>query len=116
MADELLFAYTDPGPVPLDEFHDWYDNEHGPARLTVPGFLPGYRFRALDAAPPPWPPGMPPSTSPCCWRYPAGGGSAGTGCCPGPRPRGCRCMTSTPPTCCPPRSTRPPRPRHGGTG
>ena len=54
MADELLFAYTDPGPVPLAEFHDWYDNEHGPARLTVPGFLAGYRFRALDDASPPW--------------------------------------------------------------
>jgi hypothetical protein len=54
MADGLLFAYTDPGRVPLDEFHDWYDNEHGPARLTVPGISAGYRFRALDDAAPPW--------------------------------------------------------------
>jgi hypothetical protein len=54
MADGLLFAYTDPGRVPLDEFHDWYDSEHGPARLTVPGITAGYRFRALDEAAPPW--------------------------------------------------------------
>jgi hypothetical protein len=53
-ADGLLFAYTDPGSVPLDEFHDWYDNEHGPARLTVPGISAGYRYRATDGQAPPW--------------------------------------------------------------
>ena len=54
MADGLLFVYTDPGPVPAAEFHDWYDNEHAPARLTVPGITSGYRFHALDDAAPPW--------------------------------------------------------------
>lgn len=54
MADGLLFVYTEPGPVPADEFHDWYDNEHGPARLTVPGISAGYRFRALDNQAPHW--------------------------------------------------------------
>ena len=54
MADGLLFAYSDPGPIPAAEFNDWYDNEHGPARLTVPGISAGYRFRALDEAAPPW--------------------------------------------------------------
>ena len=54
MADGLLFVYTDPGPVPAAEFSDWYDNEHGPARLTVPGIVSGYRFHALDDAAPPW--------------------------------------------------------------
>ena len=54
MPDGLLFVYTDPGPVPAAEFHDWYDNEHGPARLTVPGIMSGYRFHALDDAEPPW--------------------------------------------------------------
>jgi hypothetical protein len=53
-ADGLLFAYTDPGPVPLDEFNDWYDTEHGPARLTVPGISAGYRYRATDGQAPPW--------------------------------------------------------------
>jgi hypothetical protein len=54
MPDGLLFVYTDPGPVPAAEFHDWYDNEHGPARLTVPGITSGYRFHALDDAEPSW--------------------------------------------------------------
>jgi hypothetical protein len=53
-ADGLLFVYPDPGPVPADEFHDWYDNEHGPARLTVPGISAGHRFRALDDQAPRW--------------------------------------------------------------
>lgn len=54
MTDGLLLAYSDPGPVPLAEFTDWYDNEHGPARLTVPGISAGYRFRALDDQAPRW--------------------------------------------------------------
>jgi hypothetical protein len=54
MPDGLLFVYTDPGPVPAAEFHDWYDNEHGPARMTVPGITSGYRFHALDDAEPAW--------------------------------------------------------------
>jgi hypothetical protein len=53
-ADGLLFAYTDPGPVALEEFNDWYDNEHGPARLTVPGISAAYRYQALDGQAPPW--------------------------------------------------------------
>ncbi len=53
-SDSLLFVYSDPGTVPVDEFNDWYDNEHGPARLTVPGISAGYRFRALDGQAPPW--------------------------------------------------------------
>ena len=54
MANGLFYVYTDPGTVPEAEFHDWYDHEHGPARLTVPGVLGAYRYRALDEAKPPW--------------------------------------------------------------
>ncbi len=54
VADGLLFVYSEPGPVPVAEFNDWYDNEHGPARLTVPGISAGYRFRALDDKQPRW--------------------------------------------------------------
>jgi hypothetical protein len=51
MAAGLLFVYTDvgAGPVAEADYHDWYDHEHGPARLTVPGLTgavlsePGYR-------------------------------------------------------------------------
>ena len=53
-SDGLLFVYSDPGTTPVAEFNDWYDNEHGPARLTVPGISAGYRFRALDGQAPPW--------------------------------------------------------------
>jgi hypothetical protein len=54
MAAGLFYVYTEPGSVDEAEFHDWYDHEHGPARLTVPGFGRAYRYRALDAEKPPW--------------------------------------------------------------
>ena len=54
MAHGLFYVYTDPGTVPEADFHDWYDHEHGPRRLTVPGFLGGYRYGAVDDAKPPW--------------------------------------------------------------
>jgi hypothetical protein len=50
----LFYVYTDPGSVPEAEFHDWYDHEHGPARLTVPGIRSGRRYQALDDQKPPW--------------------------------------------------------------
>jgi hypothetical protein len=54
MTAGLFYVYTDPGTVDETEFHDWYDHEHGPARLTVPGFGRAYRYRALDGEKPPW--------------------------------------------------------------
>jgi hypothetical protein len=54
MAAGLFYVYTDPGTVDEAEFHDWYDDEHGPARLTVPGLGPAYRYRALDELKPAW--------------------------------------------------------------
>jgi hypothetical protein len=54
MAAGLFYVYTDPGSVDEAEFHDWYDHEHGPARLTVPGFGTSRRYRALDDLKPPW--------------------------------------------------------------
>jgi hypothetical protein len=50
----MLYVLSDPGPVPEPEFHDWYNNEHLPARLTVPGITSAYRFAALDEQVPPW--------------------------------------------------------------
>ena len=41
MTAGLFYVYTDPGTVDETEFHDWYDHEHGPARLTVPGIRAG---------------------------------------------------------------------------
>jgi len=54
MADGLFFVYSEPGPVPEDEFNDWYDTEHVPARLAVPGFSHVRRFRAADGEVPSW--------------------------------------------------------------
>jgi hypothetical protein len=54
MAKGLFYVYTDPGAVPEAEFNDWYDHEHGPARLSVPGIPGGRRYRAIDGQKPPW--------------------------------------------------------------
>jgi hypothetical protein len=54
MADDLLFVYSSPGPVDLAEFNDWYDNEHVPSRLALPGFGAVNRYRAADGMKPEW--------------------------------------------------------------
>jgi len=54
MTDGLLFVLSEPGRVPEDEFHEWYDTEHGPARLRLPGVRSGRRYRAADGASPTW--------------------------------------------------------------
>jgi hypothetical protein len=33
------------------DFNDWYDTEHIPERLTIPGFLAARRYRAVEGAP-----------------------------------------------------------------
>ncbi|MFI5615079.1 hypothetical protein [Amycolatopsis sp. NPDC051903] len=54
MTDGLLYVLSEPGAVGEDEFHDWYDTEHAPARVAVPGVRSGHRYRALDGATPTW--------------------------------------------------------------
>lgn len=48
MAKGLLFASFDFRAAHEDEFHDWYDLEHVPERLRVPGFLNAERWIAED--------------------------------------------------------------------
>jgi hypothetical protein len=48
MPKGLLFASFDFSPAQADEFHDWYDLEHIPERLRVPGFLNAERWIADD--------------------------------------------------------------------
>jgi hypothetical protein len=48
MAKGLLFASFDFSPAYEDEFNDWYDLEHIPERLRVPGFLNAERWIAAD--------------------------------------------------------------------
>ncbi|MET8830415.1 hypothetical protein ABZX40_33560 [Streptomyces sp. NPDC004610] len=50
----LLLVESDPGAVDTDAFHRWYDGEHVPARMALPGFRSGTRYRATDGAPPGW--------------------------------------------------------------
>ena len=44
MAKGILIAAMDFSDVAEDEFHDWYDAEHIPERLRVPGFLNAERW------------------------------------------------------------------------
>ena len=67
MTDTGLHFVFGGSDVPEDEFNgqfwfsgrlytynplDWYDNEHAPARLTVPGIKNALRYKALDNQPP----------------------------------------------------------------
>jgi hypothetical protein len=44
MAHGILIAAMDFSAAPEDEFHDWYDLEHVPERLRIPGFLNAERW------------------------------------------------------------------------
>jgi hypothetical protein len=44
----LLFASFDFSTAHADEFHDWYDLEHIPERLRVPGFINAERWIGDD--------------------------------------------------------------------
>jgi hypothetical protein len=44
MAKGILIAAMDFSAGPEDEFHDWYDLEHIPERLRIPGFLNADRW------------------------------------------------------------------------
>jgi hypothetical protein len=48
MAKGILIAAMDFSAAPEDEFHDWYDLEHIPERLRVPGFLNSDRWIGSD--------------------------------------------------------------------
>jgi hypothetical protein len=45
----LLLIMMEPSSVVEEEFNEWYDTEHMPERLSVPGFLSGTRYTAKEA-------------------------------------------------------------------
>ncbi|EPE07135.1 3-oxoadipate enol-lactonase i [Ophiostoma piceae UAMH 11346] len=47
----MLFVTMQPRPgLSLDQFHEWYNNEHGPTRLRLPQiFSTGQRYKASDS-------------------------------------------------------------------
>ena len=52
----ILYVTMAPQPsLPPAQFHDWYQNEHGPGRLRLPQiFSNGFRYRATDGTDPEW--------------------------------------------------------------
>ncbi|KAJ8082791.1 hypothetical protein AAF712_003639 [Marasmius tenuissimus] len=51
----LLFVYGECGAgVNENDFNDWYDNEHAPARVKVPGIFTAVRYLAIDHKSPKW--------------------------------------------------------------
>ncbi|KAK7535088.1 Alpha/Beta hydrolase protein [Phyllosticta citribraziliensis] len=47
----ILYVTMNPhNDLSSDQFHDWYNNEHGPTRLRFPYFLTGFRYKATDLA------------------------------------------------------------------
>lgn len=54
MAEGLLFVLSQPRAGDEPEFHSWYDEEHAPLRLTVPGIRTADRYRAADDTRPEW--------------------------------------------------------------
>src|SRR6478752_5330991 len=49
-----LYVTMQPKPgLSLDQFHEWYNNEHGPTRLRLPQiFSNGLRYKATDGQEP----------------------------------------------------------------
>lgn len=56
MPQGFLAVFTEPGElVPLEEYHDWYDNEHIPLRVDhIQAFLAAARYEATDGITPKW--------------------------------------------------------------
>jgi pimeloyl-ACP methyl ester carboxylesterase len=47
----ILYVTMQPSAtLPQAEFHDWYNNEHGPLRLRLPFVKNGFRYRARDGS------------------------------------------------------------------
>src|SRR5277367_4170531 len=45
----ILYVAMQPKPsLAAAQFHDWYNNEHGPGRLRLPFCENGFRYRATD--------------------------------------------------------------------
>jgi len=56
MLPGFLAVFSEPGiNVTIDEYQDWYDDEHIPIRLNhLPSFLTGARYSAFDSLNPSW--------------------------------------------------------------
>ncbi|HYL79744.1 MAG TPA: hypothetical protein VEU07_02970 [Candidatus Acidoferrum sp.] len=50
-AEGLLYVEVDCPPELESEFHAWYNLEHVPERMSIPGFVSGRRYAALEGLP-----------------------------------------------------------------
>ncbi len=51
----FFYVQSQPKPeLPPEEFDNWYNTEHGPARLNLDFFPNGYRYKSRDLDPPVW--------------------------------------------------------------
>jgi len=51
MSRGLLFSQMEPPAGSEAEFHDWYETEHIPRRLAIPGFQSAVRYEAASGEP-----------------------------------------------------------------
>jgi hypothetical protein len=53
MSDQrgLLLFMTDVDPALEEDFNRWYEEEHLPERMAVPGFINARRFRCVEGSP-----------------------------------------------------------------
>jgi hypothetical protein len=51
MSRGLLFSQMEPPDGAEAEFHAWYEEEHIPARMAIPGFAGALRYEALEGTP-----------------------------------------------------------------
>ena len=51
MNPAILFSQMEPPAELTGEFHRWYETDHIPARMVLPGFLGARRYHALDGDP-----------------------------------------------------------------
>ena len=49
--DGLLLVYSDVAPEHDDEYNRWYNEEHIPERLSIPGVLDAARYEAVQGGP-----------------------------------------------------------------
>lgn len=47
----VLYSFMTPAAADADEFYTWYEAEHVPGRMSVPGFRGVRRYRAVDGSP-----------------------------------------------------------------
>ncbi len=47
----ILLSQMDAPPGQDADFHDWYDTEHIPSRLVIPGFTAASRYEAVEGTP-----------------------------------------------------------------